>query len=68
MTTIDWIVLGAFFVLLFMVVWSLMGGFVRKDENLDDAAARILESLTGLQDIYLEQLSSYGEAGQGPGW
>jgi 8-oxo-dGTP diphosphatase len=47
--------------------WSLMGGFVGKDENLDDAAERILESLTGLKDIYLEQLYCYGEPDRDPG-
>jgi ADP-ribose pyrophosphatase YjhB (NUDIX family) len=41
--------------------WSLMGGFVGKEESLDDAAVRILEELTGLTDIYLEQLYAYGE-------
>lgn len=41
--------------------WSLMGGFVGAGESLDQAAYRILEELTGLQDIYLEQLYTYGE-------
>lgn len=47
--------------------WSLMGGFVGRDENLDDAAARILENLTGLRDVYLEQLFAYGEPDRDPG-
>lgn len=34
--------------------WSLMGGFVNKNESVDDAAARILENLTGLTDIYMD--------------
>lgn len=41
--------------------WSLMGGFVGPGENLDDAAKRVLYDLTGLSNIYLEQLYSYGE-------
>lgn len=41
--------------------WSLFGGFLEEDENLDDAAARILHSLTGFTGIYLEQLFSYGD-------
>lgn len=41
--------------------WSLMGGFVGENESVDSAAARILEELTGLRDIYLEQLYTYGE-------
>jgi len=42
--------------------WSLMGGFVGKNENVDDAAARVLKQLTGLTDIYMEQLYFFGEA------
>ncbi len=41
--------------------WSLMGGFVAENESLDQAAYRILEELTGLRDLYLEQLYTYGE-------
>lgn len=47
--------------------WSLMGGFVQEDENLDDAAARVLERLTGLTDVYLEQLYAYGDTDRDPG-
>jgi len=41
--------------------WSLMGGFVLPEENLDHAASRILKQLTGLTDIYLEQLYAFGD-------
>src|SRR5689334_2768101 len=41
--------------------WSLMGGFVNKSESVDDAASRILKQLTGLTNIYMEQLSCFGE-------
>lgn len=41
--------------------WSLMGGFLRKEESLDEAAQRILKDLTGLSDVFLEQLYAYGE-------
>lgn len=47
--------------------WSLMGGFLKKDESLDNAAARVLFKLTGLQKVYLEQLYSYGEIDRDPG-
>ncbi len=41
--------------------WSLMGGFLKADESLDQAAARVLNELTGLSNVYLEQLYAYGE-------
>ncbi len=41
--------------------WSLMGGFVNKDESVEVAAARILKKLTGLTDIYMEQLYCFGD-------
>ncbi len=41
--------------------WSLMGGFVNKNESVDDAAARILKQLTGLTNIYMEQLYCFGD-------
>ena len=47
--------------------WSLMGGFVKNDESVEAAAFRILEVLTGLTDIYLEQLFSFGEVERDPG-
>lgn len=46
---------------------SLMGGFLQKRESLDDAAKRILHELTGLKDIYLEQLYTYGDPARDPG-
>jgi 8-oxo-dGTP diphosphatase len=46
---------------------SLIGGFVRENESLDEAARRILFELTGLTDIYLEQLNAYGEVDRDPG-
>jgi 8-oxo-dGTP diphosphatase len=46
---------------------SLIGGFVRKDESLDDAATRILYDLTGLENVFLEQLYTYGEVDRDPG-
>lgn len=46
--------------------WSLMGGFVGGDENLYGAAERILHELTGLKDVYLEQLKAYGGPDRDP--
>jgi len=46
--------------------WSLFGGFVQKGESLDEAASRILFELTGLNNIYMEELQSYGEVSRDP--
>lgn len=43
-----------------------MGGFVKQNESLDDAANRILYRLTGLKGIYLEQLHAFGEPKRDP--
>ena len=47
--------------------WSLMGGFVDKEESIDDAAHRILNELTGLTDVYMEQVGAFGEIDRDPG-
>lgn len=47
--------------------WSLAGGFLKENESLDDAACRILCSLTGLSDLYMEQLYTYGDIHRDPG-
>lgn len=39
--------------------WSLMGGFVGEEESAEDAAARVLLQLTGLDDVYMQQLHSF---------
>lgn len=46
---------------------SLIGGFVNENESLDQAARRILFDLTGLKDVFLEQLSAFGELERDPG-
>lgn len=46
--------------------WSLMGGFLKQNETLDEAAARILHELTGVQDVYLEQLYAFSEVDRDP--
>jgi ADP-ribose pyrophosphatase YjhB (NUDIX family) len=48
-------------------MWSLMGGFPKRDESLDQAANRVLFQLTGLRQVYLEQLYAYGEVERDPG-
>lgn len=46
--------------------WSLMGGFLNKNESLDKAASDILRELTGLRNIYLEQMHTYGAIDRDP--
>ena len=41
--------------------WALPGGYVRISETLDDAALRILKEKTNVQNIYLEQLYTFGD-------
>src|SRR6476661_7421970 len=41
-------------------VWALPGGHVRKDENLEDAAHRILEERTGVKGLFLKQFQTFG--------
>ncbi len=47
--------------------WSLMGGFVKDGESVDDAAKRVLVELTGLEDVYMEQVGAFGEVDRDPG-
>ncbi len=46
--------------------WCLPGGFVQYDEDLEDAPKRILREETNLQDIYLEQLYTFGDVNRDP--
>lgn len=47
--------------------WSLIGGFLHSDETLDLAAIRVLNKLTGIHNIYMEQLYSFSEIDRDPG-
>ena len=47
--------------------WSLMGGFVNKGESVETAAERILTQLTGLTNVYMEQLQCFGDVSRDPG-
>ncbi|KQY91138.1 ADP-ribose pyrophosphatase [Paenibacillus sp. Root52] len=46
--------------------WALPGGFVSMDESLEEAARRELYTETGLDNIYLEQLYTWGDVRRDP--
>lgn len=50
----------------FLGQWSLPGGFVRLDESPETAARRVLHDKTGLDDIYIEQLYTFGAPDRDP--
>lgn len=46
--------------------WAIPGGFINIDESLEEAARRELAEETGVQDLYLEQLYTFGDVGRDP--
>jgi 8-oxo-dGTP diphosphatase len=46
--------------------WSLMGGFIFSNENVSQAAERVLQTRTGLSNVYLEELSTFSEPVRDP--
>src|SRR5664279_4040437 len=46
--------------------WSLLGDLVHRDEDLERAAYRILRERTGMDDVYLEQVKSFGDVQRHP--
>ncbi len=46
--------------------WSLPGGFIKRGESLDNAAQRVLIEKTGVNDVYMEQLYTFGEPKRDP--
>ena len=47
-------------------MWAIPGGFVNMDESLEEAAKRELQEETSVQDVYLEQLYTFGDPGRDP--
>lgn len=45
---------------------SLMGGFVKEGESINQAATRVLTYLTGMENVYVEQVGAYGEVDRDP--
>ena len=50
----------------FQSKWSLLGDLLKPDEDLDASAYRILKQRTGLSDLYLEQVHSFGKVHRHP--
>lgn len=46
--------------------WAAPGGLVAGNESVDKAAGRILQSKTGVKDVYLEQFHTFGEVHRDP--
>ena len=46
---------------------SLYGGFVRNNESVDEAANRVLLELTGLRNLYMQQVGAFGQVDRDPG-
>ena len=44
-----------------------MGGFVQENEHLDDAAKRVLAELTGITDVFMQQIGTFGQVDRDPG-
>lgn len=50
----------------FKNMWAIPGGFVRLNESLEEAAKRELEEETGVKEVYLEQLYTFGDVNRDP--
>jgi len=50
----------------FSGLYSLLGDLVRPDEDLEDASYRVLNDRTGMDDVFLEQVHTFGGLGRHP--
>lgn len=48
--------------------WSLIGSFVKLNEDVAEAAQRVLKEITGLENVFMEELRTYGNADRDPGF
>jgi 8-oxo-dGTP diphosphatase len=46
--------------------WSLPGGFLKVGESLEEAALRVLKEKTGMENVYMEQLYTFGDPDRDP--
>ncbi|MBN2638436.1 MAG: NUDIX hydrolase [Bacteroidales bacterium] len=47
--------------------WSLVGGWVKPDESVEDAAYRVLTNITGLSNLFMEQVEVFSKPDRDPG-
>ncbi|HEV8286514.1 MAG TPA: NUDIX domain-containing protein [Chitinophagaceae bacterium] len=50
----------------FTGLWSLLGDLVRTDEDIESAPYRVLKERTGMDDVYLDQVHTFGNIGRHP--
>ncbi len=50
----------------FNTLWSLLGDLVKPDEDIENAPYRVLKERTGLEDLYLEQVQTFGSIDRHP--
>ncbi|HEX5026533.1 MAG TPA: NUDIX domain-containing protein, partial [Agriterribacter sp.] len=46
--------------------WSLLGDIVKPDEDIDSAVSRIVAHRTGLNDVYMDQVRTFGKVKRHP--
>jgi hypothetical protein len=46
---------------------TLMGGFLRSDESLSETVSRVLLEYTGIEDVFMEQVGTYGDINRDEG-
>jgi 8-oxo-dGTP diphosphatase len=46
--------------------WSIPGGFLQRGESLEEAASRVMTEKTGVNEVYLEQLYTFGKPDRDP--
>ena len=51
----------------FQAEWSLIGSFVKPEESVLTAAGRVLKTHTGLTNVFMEELGTYGQVDRDPG-
>ena len=50
----------------FLNHWALPGDLIQSKESIDEAVYRILKDLTGLKNVFMEQVKTFGDVGRHP--